>query len=438
MGGGFRGIRLSVPRGFRASGAGLAMAGLSGPGAGVGGTGRPGPRRHRAAGAGRDAVAWWNDRRVRAVLYQVLVLGSVLLLVAFLVANTLNNLDQRSIATGFGFLEREAGFDISERLIDYSPADSYLRALVVGLLNTLLVSALGVLLATILGTVVGIARLSRNWLVAKLASVYVETLRNVPVLLQLFFWYSLITEALPSPRQALNPLAGVFLSNRGMRFPVPLADPAWTFMAIALVVGIAAAWTFARWARAYQNRTGRILPTLSLSLGLVLGLPLIAYLAAGAPTALEMPKLMGFNFSGGTAVTPEFAALLIGLTVYTASYIAEIVRGGILAVSHGQTEAGLALGLRRGVVLRLIVLPQALRVIIPPLTSQYLNLTKNSSLAVAIGFPDLVSAANTSINQTGQAVEGIAIIMAVYLTVSLSISAVMNWYNRKIALQGGR
>ncbi|MBL8659179.1 MAG: amino acid ABC transporter permease [Rhodospirillales bacterium] len=404
-------------------------------GAGATGSGKAGPPR-RAAGPA--AGAWWNDRRVRAVFYQILVIGGVLLLVWFLVANTLDNLNQRNIATGFGFLHREAGFDISERLIDYTPADTYLRALVVGLLNTMLVSVLGVILATILGTIVGIARLSRNWLVAKVASFYVEIVRNIPVLLQLFFWYSMITEALPSPRQALNPLPGVFFSNRGMRFPVPEADPAWTYVAVAFLVGVGATWVFARWARAYQNRTGRIPPTLSVALGLILGLPLITYLAAGAPTAMNMPELRGFNFSGGTTVTPEFTALLLGLVVYTASYIAEIVRGGILAVSHGQTEAGLALGLHRGAVLRLIVLPQALRVIIPPLTSQYLNLTKNSSLAVAIGFPDLVSAANTTINQTGQAVEGIAIIMAIYLTVSLSISAVMNWYNRRIALQGAR
>lgn len=415
------------------------MARTTGSGVASGRNGDAGPPHHAGGPVVRTGgVSWWNDRRVRAVLYQVLVLGGVLLLVAFLVSNTLNNLEQRNIATGFDFLDREAGFDISERLIDYTPADTYFRALVVGLLNTLLVSVLGVVLATLLGTVVGIARLSRNWLVARLASVFVETLRNIPVLLQLFFWYSLITEALPSPRQALNPLPGLFLSNRGIRFPVPSADPAWTYMAVALVVGIVGAWMFGRWAHAYQNRTGHILPTWWVGTGLIIGLPLIAYLGAGAPTALNMPELRGFNFSGGTSITPEFAALLVGLTVYTASYIAEIVRGGILAVSHGQTEAGLALGLRRGTVLRQIVLPQALRVIIPPLTSQYLNLTKNSSLAVAIGFPDLVSAANTSINQTGQAVEGIAIIMAVYLTVSLSISAVMNWYNRRIALQGAR
>lgn len=386
----------------------------------------------------RRSGAWWNDRRVRAVLYQLLVLGGVVLLGAYLVGNTLDNLERRNIATGFGFLDREAGFDVSETLIDYSPADTYFRALLVGLLNTLLVSALGVVLATILGTVAGVARLSRNWLVARLATLYVETLRNVPVLLQLFFWYTLITEALPNPRQAVNPLPGVFLSNRGMRVPVPVADPAYLYAGVGLALGILGAWLFSRWAKRVQDRTGRILPRGWIGAGMIIGLPLLGYLVGGAPTEMDVPALQGFNFTGGVAVTPEFAALLVGLVVYTGSYIAEIVRGGILAVSHGQTEAGLALGLHRGTVLRLVVLPQALRVIIPPLTSQYLNLTKNSSLAVAIGFPDLVSAANTSINQTGQAVEGIAIIMAVYLTVSLSISAVMNWYNRRIALQGAR
>ncbi|MGZ9034176.1 MAG: amino acid ABC transporter permease [Rhodospirillales bacterium] len=392
--------------------------------------GHPGPRRRSGA--------WWNDRRVRAVLYQLLVLGGVVLLGAYLVGNTLDNLERRNIATGFGFLGREAGFDISESLIPYSPANTYFRALLVGLLNTLLVSVLGVVMATLLGTIAGIARLSRNWLVARLATVYVETLRNIPVLLQLFFWYTLITEALPGSRQALNPLPGVFLSNRGMRLPVPVADQAYLYAGLGLALGVAGAWLFSRWAKSHQDRTGHILPRGWIGAGMIIGLPLTGYLLGGAPTAMDVPALQGFNFTGGVAVTPEFAALLVGLVVYTGSYIAEIVRGGILAVSHGQTEAGLALGLHRGAVLRLIVLPQALRVIIPPLTSQYLNLTKNSSLAVAIGFPDLVSAANTSINQTGQAVEGIAIIMAVYLTVSLSISAVMNWYNRRIALQGAR
>jgi general L-amino acid transport system permease protein len=383
-------------------------------------------------------VAWWNDRRTRAVLYQILVLGGVALLAWYLVSNTLTNLESRNIATGFGFLEREAGFDVSESPIPYSPADTYFRVLVVGLLNTLKVSVLGIILASILGTVAGVARLSTNWLIAKFATFYVEGLRNIPVLLQLFFWYSLITEGLPSPRQAFTPIAGVFLSNRGFGIPVPVWETTYTVMVVALIAGIVGAWGVTRWARKRQERTGQIFPSFRVGLALIIGLPVVVYVLGGAPTAMDSPELKGFNFRGGAVLSPEFAALLIGLVAYTGTYIAEIVRGGILAVSHGQTEAGLALGLRKSLVMRLILLPQALRVIIPPLTSQYLNLAKNSSLAVAIGFPDLVSVANTSINQTGQAIEGIAIIMAVYLTISLSISAFMNWYNRRIALKGGR
>ena len=274
---------------------------------------------------------------------------------------------------------------------------------------------------------VGLARLSGNWLIAKLASVFVEATRNVPVLLQLFFWYALITQAFPAPRRALEPVAGIFLSNRGIKFPTPVWEPAQLVVAAALVLA-AALWILGARRKA---RTGGSF--FWPGLGLVVGLPVIAFIAAGAPLDLDAPQLRGFNFQGGGSLSPEFAALLIGLTVYTASFIAEIVRGGILAVPKGQTEAARALGLGRGQALRLIILPQALRVIVPPLTNQYLNLTKNSSLAVAIGYPDLVSVANTSINQTGQAVEGIAIIMVVYLTISLAISAVMNAYNRRIA-----
>jgi general L-amino acid transport system permease protein len=392
----------------------------------------------RTAGTSNSSVPWWNDRRMRSVLYQVAVIGGVVLLGAYLVSNTLANLESRNIATGFGFLGREAGFGVSESVIEYSPADSYARVLLVGLLNTLKVSIVGIVLATIIGTIAGIARLSRNWLVARFASVYVEGLRNIPVLLQLFFWYALISELLPSPRQALNPLPGVFLSARGLKFPEPVWQTAHLLMFIAVLVGIAAAWVIGRWARIRRERSGQLFPSIQVGLALVLGLPLLVWILGGAPTAMNVPELSGFNFVGGFTVTPEFMALLVGLVLYTGTFIAEIVRGGILAVAHGQTEAGLALGLSRGQVLRLIILPQALRVIIPPLTSQYLNLTKNSSLAVAIGYPDLVSTANTAINQTGQAVEGIAIIMAVYLTVSLSISTFMNWYNRRIALKGGR
>lgn len=395
----------------------------------------------RSSPATRDTphrLSWRNDVRVRGILYQVLVIGGVVALAWYLVSNTLDNLAARDIATGFGFLNLEAGFAVSESPVSYSAADTYRRALIVGILNTLKVSLIGIILATILGTVTGVARLSSNWLVATFATWYVEGLRNIPVLLQLFFWYALITEGLPRPRQAFNPLPGIYLSNRGLRYPEPLWHDAYAWMAAALLLAIVVGTLIVHWARLRQERTGRMFPAARVALALIVGLPLMAYLAAGAPTAMDVPELRGFNFIGGGVLTPEFVALLVGLVVYTGTYIAEIVRGGILSVSRGQSEAGLALGLRRGLVMRLILLPQALRVIIPPLTSQYLNLTKNSSLAVAIGYPDLVSVANTTINQTGQAVEGIAIIMAVYLTVSLSISAFMNWYNRRIAFERGR
>jgi general L-amino acid transport system permease protein len=380
------------------------------------------------------ATAWWNNAAVRGVFYQVAVLAGAIGLGWYLVSNTLDNLATRGIVSGFGFLGREAGFGIGESAIAYTAADSYARAVAVGLLNTLIVSLLGIAFATVLGTVVGIARLSSNWLVAQLSSVYVEGVRNIPVLLQLFLWYSLITEALPGPRQAFNPLPGVFLSNRGFKFPVPEWETAHGIAAIALIAGCVVAVFIHRWAKRRQDLTGQPFPSVWAGAAAVVGLPAVAFIAAGAPTALSVPELKGFNFVGGGLISPEFAALWFGLTIYTASFIAEIVRSGILAVSHGQTEAAQALGLRRGHVLRLVVLPQAMRVIIPPLTSQYLNLTKNSSLAVAIGYPDLVSVANTTINQTGQAIEGIAIIMAAYLTVSLSIAAFMNWYNKKMAL----
>jgi general L-amino acid transport system permease protein len=375
-----------------------------------------------------------NNPDVRAVLYQILVVGLVAFGVWYLVSNTMANLETRKIATGFGFLEREAGLPIGETLIEYSPADTYSRALLVGLLNTLRVAVLGIVLATILGTILGIARLSRNWLVAQTARIYVEIIRNLPLLLQLLFWWTLFRDMFPGPREAHNPIAGVFLSNRGVRVPSLVWQFEHTMVLLAVVVGAIITFGLSRWARQRQAATGQQFPLLYAGLALIVVMPLLVFLGLGAPFDLEIPALRGFNFIGGVNMTPEFAALLIGLVMYTAAFIGEIVRSGILAVSHGQTEAALALGLRRSQVLRLVVLPQALRVIIPPTTSQYLNLTKNSSLAVAIGYPDIVSVANTTLNQTGQAIEGIAIIMAVYLTISLSISLFMNWYNKRIAL----
>jgi general L-amino acid transport system permease protein len=375
--------------------------------------------------------------RVRAALFQAgLVVGAGLVL-WFLVSNTARNLEALRVASGFAFLSREAGFEIGETtFIPFGAADTYLRAFCVGLANTFRVAAIGIVAATVLGTLIGLARLSSNWLVSKLAAGYVEVMRNVPLLVQLFFWYAVISENLPGPREALGPFAGVYLSNRGIAVPVPVAHPAYGWMLAALVLGIAAAIGFAAWARARQAATGEQLPSGWIGLALVLGAPLAVFLGFGAPLAWDRPALSGFNFAGGAALTPEFAALLTGLTIYTAAFIAEIVRAGVLAVDKGQFEAADSLGLPRRRAMRLVILPQALRVIVPPMTSQYLNLTKNSSLAVAIGYPDLVSIANTTINQTGQAVEGIAIIMAVYLTISLSISAFMNWYNRRIALRG--
>lgn len=380
---------------------------------------------------GRRALATVGARNI---FYQVLAVGAVVALFAWLALNTADNLERRNISTGFGFLEREAGMEIGESAIDYAPSDSYGRAFVVGLLNTLRVALIGIALASVIGLFVGLARLSRNWLVARMALAYVETLRNVPLLLQLFFWYALITEAAPAPREALNPLPGVFLSARGLQVPALETDPVHRWAVWAFLAGAVACWLLLRRLRALRERTGNAPPAWPLVAALLVAPPAAALALSGAPLGVELPEFQRFNFRGGTSLTPEFAALLLGLTLYTASFIAEIVRSGIQAIPRGQWEAARALGLRPGRVMKDVILPQALRVIIPPLTSQYLNLTKNSSLAVAIAYPDLVSIANVSINQTGQAIECIAIIMAVYLAISLAISLAMNLYNRAVAL----
>jgi general L-amino acid transport system permease protein len=339
----------------------------------------------------------------------------------------------RRISTGFGFLSREAGMPIADTLIAYRPSDTYARALLVGVLNTLRVAVIGIVLATILGTLIGIARLSKNWLLAKLAAVYVETLRDLPLLLQLLAWYVML-QGLPPGRQALHPVAGVYLSNRGLVVPTIAWLPVHVWVLLAVAAGIVATWIYRRFARARQMRDGQPRRVWPAALLLVVGFPACVSVALDVAWTVSWPELRGFNFAGGTVLSPEYVALLLALTTYTAAFIAEIVRAGILSVSSGQWEAANALALRRGPALRLVVLPQALRVIIPPLTSQYLNLTKNSSLAVAIGYQDIVSIANTTLNQTGQAIEGIALIMAVFLVVSLSISLAMNWYNARIAL----
>ena len=352
----------------------------------------------------------------------------------YLFSNTQHNLQTRQIQTGFDYLSREAGFEIAEKQIEYQASDSYGRAFLVGLANTLLVAGIGVILATLLGTLVGIARLSPNWLLAKIASSYVEVMRNVPLLLQLFVWYGLFTELLPSVNEAIAFGDWLFISQRGFRFAWPAEHPAWSAVGWGLLAGIALALGWKSLARRRQLRTGLQWPVAWPSALLIVGVPLLAWALMGAPTEIDRPVLEGFDFLGGKVLSPEFAAILIGLSTYTAAFIAEVVRAGIMAVDRGQTEASMALGLSPGQRLRLVTLPQALRVIIPPMTSQYLNLTKNSSLAVAIGYPELVAVSNTTMNQTGQAIEAIALLMAVYLTISLAISAFMNWYNNRVRL----
>jgi general L-amino acid transport system permease protein len=380
-----------------------------------------------------QGISFLNDQKIRAVAYQIAALFMVGLLGYYLFSNTVANLQKQAIATGFGFLNKQASFEIGESLIHYSAADTYVKALLVGVLNTLKVAFVGIVLTVILGTFLGIARLSTNWLVAKLAAVYIEVMQDIPILLQLFFWYSFFYDILPAPREAIEPVAGVFMSNRGLVFAVPESHSAFTYMAAACAAGCIAAYVLRRWARKRQEKTGQMFPVLVVSLGIIIGLPFVTWLAAGAPHKMSVPELVGFNFQGGMNMSPEFGALLLGLVLYTAAFVAEIVRAGIQAISKGQTEAAMAIGLKRGAILNLVILPQALRVIIPPLTSQMLNLTKNSSLAVAIGFPDFVSVASTTINQTGQAIEGISLIMLVYLCFSLLTSLFMNWYNKKMA-----
>ena len=381
-----------------------------------------------------ENISFWYDPDKRSIIYQIGAACLFAFVAWYLVSNTMTNLESQSIATGFGFLEKEAAFEIGESLIPYSAADTYFRALIVGFFNTLLVAFIGIVLTVILGTFIGIARLSKNWLVSRFAAGYIELFQDIPVLLQLFFWYAFFYEMLPSPRQALSPFPGLFLCNRGMIFGIPASHPVWKYMAVAVIVAVIAIIVIKKWAKKRQNLTGKAFPVFKTAIALLIGLPFICWLIGGAPTQMNVPVLKGFNFRGGMAVSPEFAALLLGLVLYTAAFVAEVVRAGIQSVSKGQSEAAMAIGLKPGQVLNLIILPQALRVIIPPLTSQMLNLTKNSSLAVAIGYPDFVSVAGTAINQTGQAIEGVLLIMVVYLIFSLSTSAFMNWYNKKMKL----
>jgi general L-amino acid transport system permease protein len=378
----------------------------------------------------------WSDPKFRNLVWQGVVLGVLVAIIWYLTSNTMRNLDARHIATGFAFLSRTAGIPIGEHMISYDPSvNTYGHAILIGVLNTLRVAVVGIVLTTILGTLLGIARLSKNYLLSKFAAIYVETLRDIPVLLQLLFWYTLL-EGLPSVRDAINPLPGFFLSNRGIKVPLFVWEDAHSWALAAFLVGLIGVIAWNGVARKRQFETGVRPKVWPVAIGLLIVFPLAVWAALGAPFTLDMPVKGGFNFRGGGTISPEYAALTMGLVIYTASYIAEIVRSGIQAIPQGQWEAAGALGMRPGTMLRLIILPQALRVVIPPMTSQYLNLVKNSSLAVAVGYQDVVSIDQTTLNQTGQAIEGIALVMGIFLVFSLSISLFMNWYNARIALVG--
>ncbi|MDW6003919.1 amino acid ABC transporter permease [Vibrio mangrovi] len=387
------------------------------------------------ASAPKKATHLFYNPTFRSVVFQIVAVLALVFFIYTIVNNALTNLESRGITTGFSFLDQPAGFGISLSVIDYTETDTYGKTFVVGLLNTLLVSVIGIFFATVLGFILGIARLSSNWLVSRFATIYVETFRNIPLLLQILFWYFSVLQALPGKRQSLSIGDSVFINVSGLFIPKPVFGPGSGLVFTIFVLGIIATMCMHIWAKNRQKITGQQTPIVSIALALIVGLPAIAYFWTGMPISAEYPVLKRFNFQGGIEIIPEFVALLVALSVYTAAFIAEIVRSGINAVSHGQTEAAMSLGLPRGKTLKLVIIPQAMRIIIPPLTSQYLNLTKNSSLAVAIGYPDLINVfAGTTLNQTGQAIEVISMTMAVYLTISLVTSFLMNTYNRKVAL----
>ena len=378
-----------------------------------------------------------NDERVRAWVVQAIIVLLLLAGAAYAIYNTAYNLHKAGITTGFGFLKETSGFDISLTLFDYSRESTYTQAFLVGVSNTLLVSILGIFFATILGFFLGIIRLSSNWLVSKMAEVYTEIIRNIPLLLQVLFWYLAILTPLPGPHEALSFKNVIFLCNRGMQIPKPLWEEGFAAVPMALTAATIMSAFLILWSRARQRRTGKRFPAYLTSVGLIIGAPLLALTLTDFPVSWEIPVLKGFNFNGGVTILPELLALWLSLTLYTATFIGEYVRSGIMSVDKGQREAAFALGHSPWRTYRLVVIPQAMRVVTPPLISQYLTLVKNSSLAVVIGYPDLVHVfAGTALNQSGQAVEIICMTMAVYLTISLLISLFMNWYNRKYALRG--
>lgn len=377
----------------------------------------------------------WYSQKTRVVVYQIALILGLVWAVYYLYSNASHSLSQQNIASGFGFLTQEAGFEISESVIEYWSDDTYFRALLVGLLNTLKVAVIGNIFAVILGVIVGICRLSSNWMLSKISQVYIEGLRNIPLLLQLFFWYALFSDIFPSIRQAHNPLPYVFLSQRGLVIPTFSEHPIWLWVFLSFILGAVLSFVVFFRFKKQREQTGKLKKTWPYSLFFLIGLPLLVWFFGGAPLEIDYPELGGFNFNGGYTFTPEFLSLMLGLVLYTSAFIAEIVRSGVLSVDHGQWEASQSLGLNSTQTMGLVILPQALRVIVPPLTSQLLNLTKNSSLAVGIGYPDFVSVANTTMNQTGQAIELVSLIIVVYLFFSLVTSFLMNLYNKQIELK---
>jgi general L-amino acid transport system permease protein len=387
----------------------------------------------RSDGA-RSAQSLLYNPMLRQIVYQAVTVLLIAWLIWYAASNAAENLARNNMSAGFGFLNNRAGFDIAQSAISYSSDATYIRALVVGLINTLVIAVPGIVTATIVGLLVGVGRLSSNWLIARLSTIYVEVFRNIPPLLVIFFWYKGVLSLLPDIKESVSLPLSVFVSNRGIFMPAPIFGDRFWLVPVALIIGIAGSLVYRSMARKKQMATGQPSPVLAVSLALIIGLPVIAFIAMGLPLSFDPPVLGKFNMRGGMVVGPEFLSLYMALSFYTAAFIAEIVRAGIRGVSKGQTEAAHALGLRPGVTTRLIVLPQALRIIIPPLTSQYLNLTKNSSLAVAIGFADLVAVGGTILNQSGHSIEIIAIWMVVYLSISLLTSLFMNWFNAKMAL----
>jgi general L-amino acid transport system permease protein len=384
----------------------------------------------------QPSVAFYNNPENRAIIYQIVALAAIFLFTYFVLNNMFINIEKRGINTGFDFLGNEAGFGILQTLIPYDESNTHGRVFLVGLLNTLLVSGISIFFATVIGLLIGIGRLSKNFMISKLSMIYIETFRNIPILLQILFWYNVVLASLPSPRQSLSYLDSVFFNNRGLYIPKPVLEGGFITVIIAFVLAIIAVLYLNKWSKRRHDETGEDFPIVLTSMAIIIGAPTLVFFISGMPASLDFPALKGFNFKGGITFIPELLALAFALSIYTATYIAEAVRAGIEAVPKGQKEAANALGLKDYIILKKVILPQALRVIIPPVINQYLNLTKNSSLATAIGYPELVTVfAGTSLNQVGQAIEIILMTMAVYLIISIVISLIMNYFNAKTRIK---